>query len=126
MIFGIGTDLVELSRIKKTYERFGDHFVNRLLMDEELKLFKNVKNKTRFLAMRFAAKEAIVKAMGTGFSDGVWIKDTGVINLTSGKPITIYSHRGTNKLNTLGIEDILISLTDEANMILAFAVAIKK
>ena len=126
MIFGIGTDLVELSRIKKTYERFGDHFVNRLLMDEELKLFKNVKNKTRFLAMRFAAKEAIVKAMGTGFSDGVWIKDTGVINLASGKPITIFSHRGTNKLNTLGIQYILISLTDEANMILAFAVAIKK
>ena len=117
---------MELSRIKKTYERFGDHFVNRLLMDEELKLFKDVKNKTRFLAMRFAAKEAIVKAMGTGFSDGVWIKDTGVINLTSGKPITIFSHRGTNKLNTLGIQDILISLTDEANMILAFAVAIKK
>ena len=126
MIFGIGTDLVELSRIKKTYERFGDRFINRLLMDEELKLYKNVKNKMRFLAMRFAAKEAIVKAMGTGFSDGVWIKDTGVINLATGKPITIFSQRGSKKLSTLGIQDILISLTDEANMILAFAVAIKK
>ena len=75
MIFGIGTDLVELSRIKKIFDRFGDHFAHKLLMAEELELFYKNKNPIRFLGMRFAAKEAIVKAMGTGFSKGIWIKD---------------------------------------------------
>ena len=65
MIFGVGTDIVELSRIQSTYERFGEHFVRRLLMDEELELFRRTKWPVRFLAMRFAGKEATVKAMGT-------------------------------------------------------------
>ena len=65
MIYGIGTDIVELSRVQETYNRFGDHFVNRLLMDEERELFAKNKWPVRFLAMRFAAKEATVKAMGT-------------------------------------------------------------
>ena len=63
MIFGVGTDIVELSRIEATYERFGEHFVRRLLMDEELELFRKSKWPVRFLAMRFAGKEATVKAM---------------------------------------------------------------
>ena len=74
MIYGIGTDIVELSRIQETYNRFGDHFVNRLLMDEERVLFEKNKWPVRFLAMRFAAKEATVKAMGTGIRP--WCLDT--------------------------------------------------
>lgn len=67
MIFGIGTDIVELSRVQETYDRFGERFVDRLLMDEERLLFEKNKMPVRFLAMRFAAKEATVKAMGNGF-----------------------------------------------------------
>ena len=66
MIFGVGTDICELSRVQQTYDRFGEHFVKRLLMDEERDLFDKSKWPVRFLAMRFAAKEATVKAMGTG------------------------------------------------------------
>ncbi|HJL93481.1 MAG TPA: holo-ACP synthase [Woeseiaceae bacterium] len=125
MIFGIGTDIVELSRIEKTYNRFGNHFVERLLMPEENTLFSKNKNPIRFLAMRFAAKEAIVKAMGTGFSNGIWIRDIGIINKNSGKPVVVYSSRGDLMCRKLGISEIHISLTDEAGLILAFSVALK-
>jgi len=75
MIFGIGTDIVEMSRMQKTWERFGEHFARRILMDEEMELFRQTKQPARFLAMRFAGKEATVKAMGTGFAHGVWMRD---------------------------------------------------
>lgn len=125
MVFGIGTDIVELARIEKTYNRFGKHFVERLLMPEENTLFYKNKNPIRFLAMRFAAKESIVKSMGTGFSDGIWIRDIGIINKDSGKPIVVYSSRGDQMRQKLGISEIHISLTDEAGLVLAFSVAIK-
>ena len=80
MIYGVGTDIVELARVQETYNRFGDHFVKRLLMDEERELFEKNKWPVRFLAMRFAAKEATVKAMGTGFAHGVRIRDVGIVS----------------------------------------------
>ena len=86
VIFGVGTDIVQLARIEATYRRFGKHFVDRLLMEEERQVFETSKNPTRFLAMRFAAKEATVKAMGTGFAHGVWIRDVGVLNNDWGRP----------------------------------------
>ena len=71
MIFGVGTDLVQVGRIEATYARFGEHFVERLLMPEERALFDPGRRPARFLAMRFAAKEAIAKALGTWFRHGV-------------------------------------------------------
>ncbi len=94
MIFGIGTDLVQLERIEATCRKFGEHFVERLLMPAELELFDPEKRPVRFLAMRFAAKEAIVKAMGTGFAHGMWIRDFGVKSNAWGKPEVIFSQRG--------------------------------
>ena len=70
MIFGIGTDVVQLARVEDVYARHGEHFVRRLLLPEEEAGFRNYKRPVRFLAMRFAAKEAIVKALGTGFAFG--------------------------------------------------------
>jgi holo-[acyl-carrier protein] synthase len=125
MIFGVGTDLVELSRIQATYERFGDHFVDRLLMDEERVLFEKNKMPVRFLAMRFAAKEATVKAMGTGFAQGIWIRDVGVVNNKRGKPDIIWSERGQRLCTKLGIGEGHVSLTDDAGLILAFAVVMR-
>ncbi len=125
MIFGVGTDIVELSRIQATYDRFGDHFVDRLLMEEERELFLNNKWPVRFLAMRFAAKEATVKAMGTGFRHGMWIRDVGVINNEWGQPLVIYSERGQGVCDSLGIGTSHVSLTDDAGLIIAFAVVEK-
>lgn len=122
MIFGVGTDIVELARIQRTYERFGTQFVDRLLMDEERALFDRSKWPVRFLAMRFAAKEATVKAMGTGFAHGMWIRDVGIVSNAWGRPLVIWSARGKGVCEQLGIGAGHVSLSDDAGLVLAFAV----
>lgn len=122
MIFGIGTDIVEMSRMQKTWERFGEHFARRILMDEEMELFRQTKQPARFLAMRFAGKEATVKAMGTGFAHGIWMRDVGITRNEWGRPLIIWSERGRKVCDQLGISSGHVSLTDEAGLILAFAV----
>lgn len=125
MIYGIGTDLVQVGRIEQTLQRFGSRFPQRLLMPEELEGFERTKNKTRFLGMRFAAKEAIVKAMGTGFRYGVWIRDVGTVPDPKGKPLVIFSPRGQALKEQLGIGEGYVTLTDEAGLIAAFAVLLR-
>ena len=122
MIYGVGADLVEISRIQATYARFGDHFVRRLLMDEELLLFERSKWPVRFLAMRFAGKEATVKAMGTGFRHGVWLRDVGIVNNDWGRPLIVFSERARRLCDDLGIGAGHVSLTDDAGLVVAFAV----
>jgi len=122
MIFGVGTDIVEIARIQVTYERFGEHFVQRILMDEELELFRRSKWPVRFLAMRFAGKEAAVKAMGTGFRHGIWMRDVGITNNDWGRPLIIWSARGRAVCERLGIGAGHVSLTDDAGLVIAFAV----
>jgi holo-[acyl-carrier protein] synthase len=126
MIYGVGTDIVELSRIEATYKKFGDHFVDRLLMDEERELFEKTKQPARFLAMRFAAKEATVKAMGTGFAHGVWIRDVGCTNNDWGRPLIIWSERGAALCEKLGIGEGHVSLSDDAGLVLAFSVVMRR
>jgi holo-[acyl-carrier protein] synthase len=125
VIFGVGTDIVELARMQQTYDRFGEHFVERLLMPEEKALFRESKWPVRFLAMRFAGKEATVKAMGTGFRHGMWIRDVGIINNAWGRPLVIFSARGQGVCRDLGIGETHVSLTDDAGLVVAFAVAMK-
>lgn len=122
MIFGIGTDALQVERIASTYERFGERFVQRLLLPVEQRFFAYTKNKVRFLAMRFAAKEAIVKAMGTGFSNGMWIRDSGTVPNRLGKPEIVFSSRGEKMCRKLGIASGHLTLTDEAGLVVAVAV----
>jgi holo-[acyl-carrier protein] synthase len=124
MIFGIGTDLVNLSRIEATFARFGQHFVSRLLMPEERVRFDTLtqhRKQVRFLAQRFAAKEAIVKALGTGFAHGMWIRDCGFIQNEWGKPLVIWSVRGATLASQLGAGAGFITLTDEGGLVVAVA-----
>jgi len=122
VIFGIGVDVLEAARIKKVYDRFGGHFLDRLLLPAERAQLAKTKRIERFLAMRFAAKEAIVKAMGTGFAHGMWIRDVGVVQNAWGRPEVVYSQRGEKMRRKLGIGGGHITLTDEAGLIVAVAV----
>lgn len=122
MIFGVGTDIVEMSRMEGTWKRFGEHFAKRILMDEEMALFRKTNNPARFLAMRFAGKEATVKAMGTGFAHGVWLRDVGITSNDWGRPLIIWSERGRKVCRELGIGKGHVSLTDDAGLVMAFAV----
>jgi holo-[acyl-carrier protein] synthase len=125
MIYGIGVDVLEAARIKNSLERFGDHFIDRLLMPAERAQLARTKRPERFIAMRFAAKEAIVKAMGTGFAHGVWIRDVGVVQNAWGKPEVVYSARGEIVRRSLGVGEGHVTLTDEAGLIVAVAVLLR-
>ena len=125
MNFGIGTDILQAQRDEKTWQQFGDQFARRLLLDEEYALFSKAKRPVRFLAMRFAAKEAVVKAMGTGFANGMWIRDVGMLPNALGQPQVVYSERGKAVCRRLGVGDGHLTLSDEAGLIVAVAVLMK-
>jgi holo-[acyl-carrier protein] synthase len=126
MIFGIGTDVVQLARVETVYARHGEHFVRRLLLPEEERAFRRYRRPVRFLAMRFAAKEAIVKALGTGFSHGMWIRDVGISANAWGRPEVIWSDRGRRRRDELGAGEGHVTLTDEAGLVIAVAVLMRR
>jgi holo-[acyl-carrier protein] synthase len=125
MIFGIGVDVLEAARITHTLERFGARFIEHLLMPQEQAQLARTARPERFCAMRFAAKEAIVKAMGTGFAHGVWIRDVGVVQNAWGKPEVVFSERGEAVRRGLGIGEGHVTLTDERGLVVAVAVLMR-
>jgi holo-[acyl-carrier protein] synthase len=86
MIIGMGSDLIDIRRVEKSIERFGERFTHRCFTDIERQRSDRRKNRAESYAKRFAAKEACSKALGTGLAQGVFWKDMGVVNLPSGKP----------------------------------------
>jgi holo-[acyl-carrier protein] synthase len=126
MIFGIGTDIVQVERIARLHEKYGERFVDRLLMPAEVDAFAGQGRPARFLAMRFAAKEAIVKAMGTGFAQGIWIRDVGVAANEFGRPGIIWSERGQQVRERLGIGEGHLTLSDEAGLVVAVAILMRR
>jgi len=86
MIIGIGSDIIDIRRIERTLERFGDRFIERVFTETERRKSEGRANRAASYAKRFAAKEACSKALGTGFRNGVFWRDLGVVNLPSGKP----------------------------------------
>jgi holo-[acyl-carrier protein] synthase len=116
MIYGVGTDLIEIPRVARVLARFGDRFAQRVLCEPELKRFRAHRQPVAYLAKRFAAKEAFTKALGTGIHapanwHGVW-----VVNLRSGKPQFEYSEALRQLLQERRIHQAHLSLTDEREM----------
>jgi len=126
VIFGIGTDMVQQSRITESINRFGERFEKRILTEREYSLLqarpRNASQRTRFLAQRFAAKEAFSKALGTGINDGVAWRDMGVHNEPSGKPNLHLSAKLERRVADLGIRGMHVTLTDEAGMTVAVVI----
>lgn len=86
MIIGLGNDIIDIRRVEKTIERYGNRFLSRVFTDTEREKSDRRAKRAASYAKRFAAKEACAKALGTGFSKGVFWRDMGVINLPSGRP----------------------------------------
>ncbi len=117
MIIGIGSDLIDIRRIEKTLERFGDRFVQRLFTDTEQRKSEGRRNRAASYAKRFAAKEACSKALGTGFRKGVFWRDMGVVNLRSGKPTMALTGGAAERLAAITPKgftaQIDLSITDD-------------
>lgn len=121
MIFGIGTDIVELARIANDIEKFGDRFAAKILTEKEMEDYRVSKNQTAFLAKRFAAKEAVSKAMGTGIRNGALLTQIEVDHDDSGKPVLRFHKTAEEFINENKIDSTHISISDERHHAIAFA-----
>jgi len=122
-IIGTGVDIVENLRIKKSI--LNNSFLNRIFTNEEILISKNIKNKSSYFAKRFAAKEAFVKSLGTGFRNGFNFKDISVINDKLGKPSFFITKKIQNlikkrfKVNSF---NFFLSISDEKKYSIAFVI----
>ncbi len=117
MILGVGNDLIDIQRIERTLERFGDRFIARIFTQVDQDKSERRANMAASYAKRFAAKEACSKALGTGFRKGVFWRDMGVVNLPSGQPTLQLTGGALDRLREItppGMEArIDLSMTDE-------------
>lgn len=122
MIKGIGVDLVTVSRILKVHERHGERFARRILAESEFDAYRQTRYPERLLAKRFAAKEAAVKALGTGERQGVLLKDFAVTHDDLGKPHLVTTGVGQQRAAASGISTFHLSISDEGDKVIAFVV----
>ncbi len=117
MILGLGNDIIDIRRIEATIEKYGERFLIRVFTTEERKRSDRRQARIASYAKRFAAKEACAKALGTGFAQGVYHKDMGVVNLSGGKPTMELTGGAQKRLTELLPEGTLpkidITITDE-------------
>lgn len=122
MIAGIGVDLTTVSRIAKTHDRFGERFAKRILNQHEMPGYLQHSVPERYLAKRFAVKEAAVKALGTGEQEGVLLKDFYLEHNALGKPLLRVSGEAEVRCINSGINSFWVSLSDEIDTVIALVV----
>src|ERR1017187_10667571 len=115
MILGIGIDIIEVARIASSYEKFGERFVNRILLPEEIAYCLSHKNPAPFLAARFAAKEAISKAFGTGIGASLGWKDMEIRRKESGEPFVVLHGKGKELFASRKAKQLLVSISHTEN-----------
>ncbi|MGE3931770.1 MAG: holo-ACP synthase [Rhodospirillaceae bacterium] len=117
MILGIGNDIIDIGRIERTIARFGDRFLARVFTDVERARSDRRANRAASYAKRYAAKEACSKALGTGFRQGVFWRDMGVVNLRTGRPTLLLTGGAAARLSAMTppgmTAEIHLTLTDE-------------
>ncbi len=122
MIFGVGTDIVELARFEKMLARYGDRVAAHMLSERELPEFRSHADPARLVAKRFAAKEALAKAVGSGLRDPVSLRRISITHDGLGKPMLEFDHVLSAHLAQLGIAGRHLSISDERNLVVAFVV----
>ena len=126
MIYGIGTDIVKVNRIQASVQRWGEAFAQRILHESELVHYQKAASPANFLAKRFAAKEAAVKALGTGFSDGIRLREISVGHEPAGRPVLLFYGKTQQRIEQAGIISSHISISDEQDYVIAFVVMEKR
>ncbi len=122
-IIGIGTDMVSMARIRSIWDRFGFLFARRILSKSELEFLQKSRNPVAFLAKRYAAKEAVAKALGTGFRpQGVLLTEIGVSNDALGRPYLSFSGNAQAEITRQAVKTSHLSLSDEREYALAFVI----
>ena len=119
MIVAIGIDLVEIDRIEEVFKRRGDRFRGRVFTDQEVGYCENRSSRFASYAARFAAKEAVMKALGTGWSEGIAWRDVEVVTGNSGAPTIQLHGRALERLREIGAEKAHVSLTHSGNFAIA-------
>jgi holo-[acyl-carrier protein] synthase len=122
MILGVGIDIIEVARVQASHKRFGERFLNRLLLADEIAYCLSHKNPAPFIAARFAAKEAISKAFGTGTGAQLGWQDMEIRRKKSGEPFVILHGNGKKLFKSCRAKNLLISLSHTANYAAAAAV----
>ncbi|MEZ9229710.1 holo-ACP synthase [Vibrio amylolyticus] len=118
-VLGLGTDIAEIERIEKALTRSGEAFARRILTLEEMEQFCSLKQKGRFLAKRFAAKEAASKALGTGIAQGVSFQDFSISNNELGKPILVLTGKAQEIAKCMGVSHVHLTISDERHYAVA-------
>ncbi|MDE1220901.1 holo-ACP synthase [Vibrio aestuarianus] len=118
-IVGLGSDIAEIERIEKALSRSGDAFAERILTPQELAVFTSLKQKGRYLAKRFAAKEAASKALGTGIAHGVSFQNFTISNDQNGKPMLTLSGKAAQLAEVAGVQHIHLTISDERHYAVA-------
>lgn len=124
MIVGLGTDIVEIKRIEKMVDRHGEHFLKRVYTDAEIAYCSRKKHAAESYAGRWAAKEAVMKTLGTGFIKGVHFVEIEVESLKSGKPLIKLHATTADVAKNLGIKEILITMSHSKELATATAIAV--
>ena len=126
MIIGIGNDIIDIRRVERTLERFGERFIQRIFTTTERARSERRAGRVESYAKRFAAKEACSKALGTGFRRGVYWRDMGVVNMASGKPTMELKGGAAKRLAELVPDgmtaQIDVTITDEPPIAQAFVI----
>jgi holo-[acyl-carrier protein] synthase len=117
MILGVGSDLIDISRIERVIDRFGERFLDRIFTEVERGKSDRRMNRAASYAKRYAAKEACAKALGTGFRAGIFWRDLGVVNLRSGRPSMVLTGGALTRLQAMTppgmVARIDLTITDE-------------
>ena len=125
MIYGIGTDIVQVARIQRSLDRYGERFAERILGVAEFADYRATAHPARFLARRFAVKEALAKACGTGFTQGLTFRDITVAHDRAGKPELRFGGRAAELYREWGLGESFVSISDEREYAIAFVTLLK-